>query len=115
MMCSAYFGKIKGVYLENWKDRNDNPYEIFETSMDLFGKGHELLYSGDDYFFDKIKLDWGSFAWKCSKEQIMSFLQEKKTTLPWLIESEEEILEKVSNYIQEHGDVQYGVVFVEEY
>ena len=45
----------------------------------------------------------------------MSFLQEKKTTLPWLIESEEEILEKVSNYIQEHGDVQYGVVFVEEY
>lgn len=48
-------------------------------------KGYKLLDVGSTYFRDKIKIDWGSFAWKCTAEEIMKFLEHHQETLIWLI------------------------------
>ena len=75
----------------------------------------KVLDRGSDYFSEEIKLDWGSFAWRCSAEQIKAFLHDFKTTLPWLVESEEAMIRSVETYIEEHPEAKFGVVFVEEY
>lgn len=76
-------------------------------------KGHTLLGYGDDYFDDKIQIDWGSFAWRCTPEQVVRFLEEQKNTLPWLIESEEVQIKTVKGYIANRPEGQFGILFIE--
>ena len=114
MMCSAYFGELCEERKKNWHCDGTNPYEVLVAPVTLERKGHKLLDVGNKYFHDRIQVDWGSFAWKCNAEEIIRFLEENKDTLPWLVKDEEEILENVRNYVSERGNVDYGVVFVEE-
>ena len=114
MMCSAYFGELSEERKANWHHNDKNPYGVLTSPISLERKGHELLYVGNKYFHDRIQVDWGSFAWKCTPEEIRRFLNDNKTTLPWLIEDDEDMIEKVEAYISERGNVAYGVVFVEE-
>ena len=106
MECVAYFGKL------NTK-RANNPFEVLNEPVLLERKGHDLLFHGSKYFKEKEQIDWGSFLYKCTKDEIIKFLSDFKITLSWLIESEEKEIENVMNYITEHGNVEYGVVFVE--
>ncbi|MEE1196132.1 MAG: hypothetical protein UHS54_04580 [Lachnospiraceae bacterium] len=114
MMCSAYFGELSEERKANWNHKEENPYSVLVSPISLERKGHRLLDVGNKYFHDRIQVDWGSFAWKCNPEEIIRFLNDNKTTLPWLIEDEEDVIEKVKTYISERGNVAYGVVFVEE-
>ena len=114
MKCSAYFGEITEQQKNNWKDGEYNWRDVIKEPICLIGKGHELLYHGSEYFDDKIKVDWGSFAWKCSAVQILSFLCDFKTTLSWLINDEEELIKDVKNYIASRENVEFGVLFIEE-
>lgn len=114
MMCSAYFGRLSEKRKLEWDNGEDNPYDVLESSISLVGKGHDLLRAGSEYFKDRIQIDWGSFAWKCTPEEICGFLYDYKTKLSWLIESEEELIEKVKAYIAEDINAEFGVVFIEE-
>ena len=55
-----------------------------------------FLYLADKNLRDRIKIDWGSFAWKGSKEEILKLVQE------WHGELEEESILV--------DGVEYGVV-----
>lgn len=114
MVCSAYFGELCEERKQNWKYEDTNPYAILDKPISLEGKGHDLLDAGNKYFHDQIQVDWGSFAWKCSAEEIVRFLNDYKETLPWLVESDEKMIEEVKSYIKERENVEFGVVFVEE-
>ena len=114
MVCSAYFGELSEDRKKNWKNKDTNPYDVLSAPISLERKGHKLLDVGSDYFRDKIQIDWGSFAWKCTTEEIMAFLDEHKETLSWLIENDQQLVKSVKDYISEHGNTEYGVVFVEE-
>ena len=111
MMCTAYFGKISEK--NNWNHSNGSPYDILESSVELFGKGHDLLQCGDRYFNERIQVDWGSFAWKCSEQGILKFLNDNYNELPWLKEREDSLQKEVKQYIEKHGNIVYGVVFIE--
>ena len=114
MKCSAYFGEITEQQKNNWKDGEYNWRDVIKEPICLIGKGNALLYHGSDYFDDKIKVDWGSFAWKCSPSQILSFLCDFKTTLSWLINDEEELIKDVKNYMANKENAEFGVLFIEE-
>ena len=114
MMCSAYFGRLSEKRKLNWDNGDDNPYDVLESRICLEGKGHDLLHSGSDYFKDRTQIDWGSFAWKCTPEEIGRFLCDHKTTLSWLVKREEELMKKVKTYIAEDENAEFGVVFIEE-
>lgn len=114
MMCSAYFGELSEVRKVNWNNGEGNPYAVLESPICLERKGHELLKLGNECFHDRIQIDCSSFGWKCNPEEVIQFLIDHKSTLPWLIKSDEETIENVRNYISERGEVSYGVVFVEE-
>ena len=115
MMCTAYFGILSDKRKDQWENSDHNPYEVLAFPISLDSKAHDLLFEGSHYFRDKIKIDWGSFAWKCTIEELQRFLSDHKTTLPWLIESDEELLLQVTSYAKEHENEELGVVFVEEY
>ena len=114
MVCSAYFGILSEERKLDWDNGDDNPCGILSSQICLEGKGHDVLRAGSNYFREKIQIDWGSFAWKCTPEEICRFLCDYKTTLSWLIESEEELLNKVKAYIAENAGEEFGVVFIEE-
>lgn len=114
MMCSAYFGELSEERKANWKYEDENPYAVLVSPINLEHKGHRLLDVGSKYFHDRIQIDWGSFAWKCTSDEILKFLDDHKETLSWLVENDNKMMESVKAYISEHGDVAYGVVFVEE-
>lgn len=114
MMCSAFFGELSEERKANWQYDDDNPYGVLVSPISLEHKGHKLLDVGSKYFRDEIKIDWGSFAWKCTPEEILKFLDDHRETLPWLVKGDEQMRESVRAYTLERGDVAYGVVFVEE-
>lgn len=114
MMCSAYFGRLSEKRKLSWDNGDDNPCDVLESRICLEGKGHDLLHSGSDYFKDRIQIDWGSFAWKCTPEEISRFLCDHKTTLSWLVKSEEELIKNVKAYIAEDENAEFGVIFIEE-
>ena len=115
MMCTAYFGALNEKYRENWYNGNRDPSDVLDDRICVERKAWKVLDIGNDYFRERIQIDWGSFAWKCTKEEIIKFLQEHKTQLPWMIESDEEMIAEVKRYIAEKGDVPYGMVFIELY
>ena len=114
MVCSAYFGMLSEKRKANWDNKETKPYEVLDNPINLKGKGHDVWHTGQEYFSDKIQIDWASYAWKSTSEQIIQFLTIQKTTLPWLMESEEEMIAEVKAYIKMHGNTEYGVVFIEE-
>ena len=114
MQCSAYFGELSEERKQNWNCADDNPYDVLQSPIKLTGKGHDLWEKGEKYFNGRIQIDWGSYAWKCTKEQIIVFLEGTITTLPWLLDGEKKEIESIKQYIRERGDTQYGVVFIEE-
>ena len=114
MLCRAYFGELSEKRKHNWNCADDNPYDVLKNPIKLTRKGHDLWEKGQKYFKERIQIDWGSYAWKCSEEQIVVFLEQTMTEFPWLKEGEKKEIENIKQYIKEHGDTQYGIVFVEE-
>lgn len=115
MMCTAYFGILCEERKIQWNYPDTNPYGVLISPICLERIANDLLFEGSRYFRDKIKIDWGSFAWKCTKEEIFKFLCDHKTTLPWLVENDEEMLLEVISYLDKHKDEEFGIVFIEEY
>ena len=114
MMCNAYFGELSDARKREWQYEDNNPYAVLKTSIELARKGHDLLNCGQKYFSERIQIDWGSFAWKSTEKQILKFLEDHQSNLPWLVKDDAEMIEQVKRYIKEHGDIRYGVVFIEE-
>lgn len=113
MVCDAYFGEISEKCKMIWENAEVHPIEVLHEPIRLEDKGHEVLMYGSKYFNDEIQIDWGSFAWKCSPEQIYTFLDEHKCTLSWLLEGEDELIQIVKQYIERKEQTEYGVLFVE--
>lgn len=93
----------------------------FETARDLYGikyvhhmklefpadnnrierlGGWDFLFIADELFTDCVQVDWGSFAYKCTKEQLIELTRKTKCAISGI-----ELLkpEKI-----------YGIVFIEE-
>lgn len=113
MVCCAYFGELSKSRKEWWDNGDSNPYGVLSNPIELPRKGRCLLDQGNKYFVGQISIDWGSFAWKCAGDDMVRFLEEHVSTLPWLLEDEKEMIKTVKRYIETHGDVEFGVVFIE--
>ena len=62
--------------------------------------GWDFLFIADELFTDCVQVDWGSFAYKCTKEQLIELTRKTKCAISGI-----ELLkpEKI-----------YGIVFIEE-
>lgn len=101
MMCEIYFGKINQEKRDTWKE-NSNPYDILTERFSIKGlSGWDFLAKADKLFSDKHQVDWGSFAYRCTKEQLL-LLQEQTNC-------------EVENIELYEENAAYAVVFIEIY
>ena len=78
MMSSIFYGEIKEDRLNTWKG-NKNPYDILADNnrIERLG-GWDFLFIADELFTDCVQVDWGSFAYKCTKRAAYRIDEENK-------------------------------------
>lgn len=97
-MYSIFYGKINNK--RKW-DENHDPYSVLIWKKKL-GSISDIRFfiEADKFFTDKIKVDWGSFAWKATRSSLIRFSKIKGN---W-----------VDDLKSLDDDSEYGVLFIEE-
>lgn len=100
MMSSILYGEIKENQLRSWSE-NKNPYDILieNNRIEKLG-GWEFLEIANKLFSDEVQVDWGSFAYKCTKNQL-KILKDQMGC-------------EINMETLKTGKI-YGIVFIEEY
>ena len=77
MMSSIFYGEIKEDKLQTWSENRD-PYDILveNNRVERLG-GWDFIFIAKDLFTDQVQVDWGSFAYKCTKKQLQKLIEEK--------------------------------------
>ena len=102
MMFRVYYGEIAESRKEKWDNGEENPYDVLAWNKKISGYDWmSFLATARKVLKDEIQIDWGSFAWKASKADILKLKREWNATL-----EDQKILKE---------NVEYGVVFIEEY
>lgn len=101
MMSVIYYGEIRSDKLETWGS-NKEPHEILVSNIEIHRLGGcDFLQHAKHIFSDEVQVDWGSFAYKCTKDQLSELAQITKCEIPKLDCLDETII--------------YGIVFIECY
>lgn len=101
MMFSVYYGELSETRKENWDNGEENPFDVLVSNKEI--KGYDwldFLAIARRLLRDEIQVDWGSFAWKANKTDILKLKKEWDAT----IEDAKSL----------KAGVEYGVVFIEE-
>ena len=82
MMSSIFYGEIKEDKLKTWFE-NRNPYDILveNNRVERLG-GWDFLFIAKDLFTDEVQVEWGSFAYKCTRKQLQKLVSEMKCEIP---------------------------------
>lgn len=99
MVSDIYYGKLSDYAKKHWYDMKD-PFNVLEWQEVIKMGSLDFLLVTKDNFTDQVQLDWGSFAWKCSKAALICFFVTHKLSC--------EIIDKLDE------NDEYGVVFIEE-
>lgn len=100
MMSDIYYGKIKPDKLAIW-ETNKDPYEILEERTLIQNlSGWKFLQIAESIFHNGRQVDWGSFAYKCTKQQLLELRDKTHCD----IENLEGLCDTET----------YGVVFIEQ-
>lgn len=106
MFYSIRYGKICECWKKDWRtpDVESNPYEVLQNEHVIkppISSGWlGFHYWADEHCTDRIEIDWGSRAWKCTGKELILLNEKNPGT----------VLEADSIDPNEI----YGVVFVEE-
>jgi len=97
-----YYGEISDDRLIKWDNGDDNPFKVLKTSFSIARPRSwmDFIFWARKNLSDKIQIDWGSFAWKCTGNDIMRLASDIQDSI---IEGFDEI----------DPDKVYGVVFIE--
>ena len=100
MLSSIYYGEIQSDKLVSWNENKD-PYNILVENNRVYKLGgQEFLDIANKLFDNEKQVDWGSYAYQCTKEQLEKLMEQTGCEI-------DKINELASEKI-------YGIVFVEE-
>ena len=100
MMSSIFYGEIKEERLNSWSE-NENPYDILKENNRINSlSGWDFLEVAKKLFTEEVQVDWGSFAYKCTKDQLRKLRQKTHC--------------EIEKFEQLDTDQIYGIVFIEE-
>ena len=100
MLSSIYYGEIQSDKLVSWNE-NKAPYNILVENNRVYKLGGwEFLDIANKLFDNEKQVDWGSYAYQCTKEQLERLMEQTGCEI-------DKINELASEKI-------YGIVFVEE-
>lgn len=71
MLSSIYYGEIQSDKLVSWNENKD-PYNILVENNRVYKLGGwEFLDIANKLFDNEKQVDWGSYAYQCTKEQLV--------------------------------------------
>ena len=97
MDCIIEVGIIKPDKLKTWNENND-PFDILSEAKNMTAVDWTYFFDKAKIFTDEVQIDWGSTAYKATKDQLREFV----SVTNCLIEGLEEL-----------PDDNLGVVFIE--
>ena len=100
MMSSIFYGEIKEDKLQTWFEKRDL-YDILgeNNRVERLGGG-DFLFIAKELFTNQVQVDWGSFAYKCTRKQLKKLIEEKQCVIPKMKQLD--------------PNKTYGIVFIEE-
>lgn len=99
MLSSIYYGEIQSDKLVSWNENKD-PYNILVENNRVYKLGGwEFLVIANKLFDNEKQVDWGNYAYQCTKEQLERLMEQTGCEI-------DKINELASEKI-------YGIVFVE--
>ena len=105
MIYQIYYGDICEKWAKNWGTENpdDNPFKVLENDHAIVPRLGEgwlgFHFWADECCTDRIEIDWGSRAWKCTGKALIDLSRK------WP--------DSVYNVDSVDPDKTYGVVFIE--
>lgn len=98
-MYELIIGKINQKRNAQWDLKDEDPFDILETELYRAITNLNGVVYCSEYLRDKVKIDWGSWAWKANKQELIQ------------LNSNFELVH-FSPDVFSDGE-EYGVVFVE--
>ena len=104
-MTNVYIGELTDYALNNWLEA-DEPFDLLkkENEEAVSLNWIEFMWWANSNLRDEFQVDWGSFAWRCDKEDMTRFCNDYKTE-PW----EDEFISQMD------PNKEYGAVLIEMY
>lgn len=99
-MYELLIGEISKNRTSKWDNGSKNPYEVLKQTMYRGECTMGTLQEAAQCFHDELQIDWGAFAWKASKADLMRFFRRKGYPL--------DALDPFSDYKL------YGVVYIDQ-
>ena len=76
MLSSIYYGEIQSDKLVSWNENKD-PYNILVENNRVYKLGGwEFLDIANKLFDNEKQVDWGSYAYQCTKEQLEKLMEQ---------------------------------------
>lgn len=101
MMYTIYYGELSESRKETWDTGEDNPYQVLQDTRKISANDWMgFLGVARKHLREEIQIDWGSFAWKATKNELINLCK-----VPGISARGVKSLE---------ADKEYGVVFIEE-
>lgn len=97
MVSDIYYGLIKEDRLDSWESNKD-PYDILENKIRINVGGWNFLFK-DEILRERTQVDWGSFAYKATYEELVQLGKALKCEIPELHKF--------------NKDTEFGVVIIE--
>ena len=100
MLSSIYYGEIQSDKLVSWNENKDLYNILVENNRVYKLGGWEFLDIANKLFDNEKQVDWGSYAYQCTKEQLEKLMEQTGCEIDKMNELASEKI--------------YGIVFVEE-
>ena len=100
MIYHIFYGEISDDRQKNRDNGDDDPFSVLKRNIDISVNWLEFLNWAKKHLSEEIKIDWGSFAWKGTGNDIKQLKKDK----PY---------EVIEEYRKIDPEKIYGVVFIE--
>ena len=99
MIYYIYYGEISKENQNQWTEMTE-PFDVLSWEEKMYTHDWvKFLHDARECFSDEVSVDWGSFAWKATKNQLLSWANRSGNSL--------------ENRGRLKDGITYGVVFIE--
>ena len=76
-MYELIIGEINPNRKVRWDNGNTDPYSVIDRTLFSGNCTIGTLQEAAKCFYDEIQVDWGCFAWKTRKDELLRFFKRK--------------------------------------
>lgn len=104
MVHQTYYGEISDEWKQDWGDAGEDPFQVLRKNNDFkCGDWETFFQLAPEVFTDEVQVDWGSFAYKATKDMLIEMRKRSHGAC------------RVRDESKLQDGVIYGVVFIEMY